>query len=200
MINILQILIKLQLNSNKKKKRKKHTKKNHVKKKKVLNFVKIDNFFPNSKTLLIWFFFTPVLSRGLSLESERKQISSIRAIFVSASHHTRLDTRSFYRGGLGRSDTSLGSNPAGLRAMWARWFYCWTWTHSIYNVSPAIRVYHHHQTPRQRVGKNAWGPRRASFIYFLWILLNKNQHVLDWGAPLYKFGGWGMRPYYQVCP
>ena len=56
-----------------------------------------------------------------------------------------------YRRGLGRSEAS----PAGrmqvigsLSAMWARWASCWTWTYSIYNVSPACMPAHglNHQT------------------------------------------------------
>ena len=57
----------------------------------------------------------------------------------------------FYCGGLRRrrrrrrfSGMSRGSCPAGrmlvigsFRAMWTRWADCWTWTHTIYYVSPA---------------------------------------------------------------
>ena len=56
-----------------------------------------------------------------------------------------------YSGGLmrGRSGTSRGSSSAGLllvigsfSAMWIRWANCWTWTHSIYFVSPTHKPAH----------------------------------------------------------
>ena len=55
-----------------------------------------------------------------------------------------------YSGCLGscRSVTSRGSSPVGLMliigslsAMWARWAYCWTWTHSIYYVNSAYKLF-----------------------------------------------------------
>ena len=58
--------------------------------------------------------------------------------YLSLPPTSRDLTKSLFGRGLGASGMSRGSSSAGrllvigsLWAMWARWVYCWTWTHSI---------------------------------------------------------------------